>query len=173
MDFYRNWIDYKHGFGPITGEHWLGNDVIHSLTQRKPYMLRIDFELWNGTKCFADYSHFKISDESDNYRLQISGYTGTAGDSMIFLHNNRQFSTPDRDNDDDAGDHCSQDWHGAWWYNHCYYSHLNGLYWKNGQCSANPIDKCVRWTYNLRYKPIKSVTMIIKGELFNKFMKIE
>lgn len=47
------------------------------------------------------FSVFNVKEESDNYRLQVSGYTGTAGDSMDSSHpqNGMQFTTIDRDND--------------------------------------------------------------------------
>ena len=32
VDFYRNWQDYKCGFGELAGDFWLGNDNIHRLT---------------------------------------------------------------------------------------------------------------------------------------------
>ena len=38
-----------------------------------------------------------------------------------------QFSTNDNDNDLEAAS-CAQTYKGAWWYNHCLHSNLNGLY---------------------------------------------
>ena len=61
-----------------------------------------------------------------NYRLNISGYTGTAGDSLT-NSDGMQFSTKDRDNDQWSGNCASED-QGAWWYKSCGYSNLNGLY---------------------------------------------
>ena len=34
VDFYRDWVDYKNGFGDTGGDFWLGNDAIHKLTVR-------------------------------------------------------------------------------------------------------------------------------------------
>ena len=42
-------------------------------------------------------SDFYVHDESDYYRLHISGYSGTAGDSMNgYPLDKKQFSTRDR-----------------------------------------------------------------------------
>ena len=50
----------------------------------------------------------------------------TQGDSLRY-HNRVQFSTKDRDNDENAGD-CANHFRGAWWFKACYNSHLNGFY---------------------------------------------
>ena len=52
----------------------------------------------------------------DAYTLQVSGYSGSAGDSLSFS-NLMGFTTRDRDNDYDANRNCAQKQAGAWWYN--------------------------------------------------------
>ena len=32
VNFYRDWNEYKSGFGSLSAEFWLGNGKIHSLT---------------------------------------------------------------------------------------------------------------------------------------------
>ena len=54
-------------------------------------------------------------------------FTGTAGDSLSY-HNGMKFSTKDVDNDISSGGNCAQEYHGAWWFGNCFYSHLNGTY---------------------------------------------
>ena len=43
-------------------------------------------------------------------------------------HNNQAFTTKDRDNNVPRSRNCAEDSHGAWWYNACYESNLNGKY---------------------------------------------
>ena len=126
VEFFRRWNDYKAGFGSLTAEFWLGNDKIHRLTTSRPSSLRVELEDWNGVKAFAKYGKFNISDEQAQYRLEVGSYSGTAGDSLA-VHNNMAFTTKDRDNDR-LGENCAAKYFGAWWYNHCHASNLNGQY---------------------------------------------
>uniref|UniRef100_A0A8C6SE66 Fibrinogen C-terminal domain-containing protein n=1 Tax=Neogobius melanostomus TaxID=47308 RepID=A0A8C6SE66_9GOBI len=124
-DFYRTWSEYNTGFGNISEEFWLGNRLLHNLTSIGPVSLRVDMRSGNDT-AYAHYANFFIDSEERNYTLTISGYTGTAGDSMRY-HNNRPFSTRDKD-PDPLGIHCSRAYMGGWWYKNCYKTNLNGLY---------------------------------------------
>lgn len=69
VDFFRKWYDYKHGFGFLNGEFWLGNDKISLLTNQKKYEIRIDMNNQHDVPYFAKYDRFRISDESSKYRL--------------------------------------------------------------------------------------------------------
>uniref|UniRef100_A0A1X7T3D2 Fibrinogen C-terminal domain-containing protein n=1 Tax=Amphimedon queenslandica TaxID=400682 RepID=A0A1X7T3D2_AMPQE len=89
--------------------------------------LRVDLGDFEGNTAYANYSTFSISDGSTEYILTVGGYSGTAGDSLAW-HNGRRFTTIDNDNDLVSGDNCAQVYTGAWWYNHCAESNLNGRY---------------------------------------------
>ncbi|XP_075322608.1 tenascin [Odontesthes bonariensis] len=124
-DFYRTWNEYKAGFGNLSEEFWLGNELLHKLTGVGPVSLRVDMRSENET-AYAHYANFSIASEDRNYPLKVSGYTGTAGDSMTY-HNGRPFSARDK-NPDPVGIHCAKAYMGGWWYKNCYKTNLNGLY---------------------------------------------
>ena len=127
-DFYRNWADYVAGFGNLKREFWLGLNHIHCLTSAAPRTeLRVDLADFEGNYKYAQYSFFSVGNSGTNYRLNIAGYTGTAGDSLVYSIG-MQFSTKDRDNDQNSGNCASGNNHGAWWYKSCADSNLNGLY---------------------------------------------
>ena len=65
--------------------HKTGNDAIHSLTKQQDQELRVQLEDFDGNKAYAKYSTFSIEDEHNNYRLHVSGYTGTAGEYIIHV----------------------------------------------------------------------------------------
>ena len=58
-DFYRDWIDYKLGFGDPNKEFWLGNDKIHLLTKSGDMKLRVELEAWDGKTAWAEYETFR------------------------------------------------------------------------------------------------------------------
>ena len=128
VDFYREWNDYKTGFGQLTAEFWLGNDKIHRLTASRPSSLRVELEDWSGVRVYAKYGRFSIGDEQALYRLKVSSYSGDAGDSLTQRQNNQAFSTKDRDNDGLGGYDCAVSFSGTWWNKDCLFSNLNGKY---------------------------------------------
>ncbi|XP_035528046.1 tenascin [Morone saxatilis] len=124
-DFYRTWSEYTAGFGNLSEEFWLGNELLHNLTSVGPVSLRVDMRSGNET-AYAHYANFSIDSVERHYALTVSGYTGTAGDSMRY-HNGRPFSTRDKDTDP-LGIHCARAYMGGWWYKNCYKTNLNGLF---------------------------------------------
>ena len=128
VNFYKTWDEYKRGFGNTSGEFWLGLDAIHKLTKYGDISLRVDMTTATGSKYYARYLKFNIGSESINYKLHVSGHSGTTGDQLGY-HNGRPFSTKDRDNDAWSGN-CAVQHKGAWWNGACFHSNLNSLYKK-------------------------------------------
>lgn len=72
------------------------------MTEQAQYKLRVTLEDWQGRQVFAEYDSFHLEPESDWYRLRLGQYSGNAGDSLSW-HNNKAFTTLDRDKDSYSG----------------------------------------------------------------------
>nr|XP_034338047.1 fibrinogen-like protein A [Crassostrea gigas] len=138
VDFYRNWTEYKNGFGYADHEYWIGNDMLHRLTSMNPQELRVDMERFNGEKAYAVYSNFSVGDEASKYQLQVTGYSGNAGDSLAYS-NNSMFSTPDKDNDGWSNVNCATKYRSAGWFYNCFYANPNGQYTDSEKTGAEYI----------------------------------
>ncbi|XP_034560964.1 tenascin-like [Notolabrus celidotus] len=123
VNFFRGWKDYTRGFGDVNGEFWLGLDNLHNLTTMTRMNLRVDLRD-QADAVFAKYMTFEVAKR--NYKLSVGGYSGTAGDSLTY-HNNRLFSTKDRDPTPFIT-RCAMSYRGGWWYKNCHEANLNGLY---------------------------------------------
>ncbi|KAM9823800.1 fibrinogen-like 2a [Neosynchiropus ocellatus] len=133
VSFNRTWTEYKKGFGNLRGEFWLGNDHIHLLTKAKDMILRIELEDFEGNREYAKYDQFYVANEFLRYRLSISGYSGTAGNAIsfnkLFNHDQKFFSTHDRDNDMYPAGNCGAYYSSGWWFDACMSANLNGKYY--------------------------------------------
>ncbi|XP_072030015.1 uncharacterized protein [Amphiura filiformis] len=76
VDFDHDWDDYKHGFGHVGGEYWLGNQNIYVISNQKEYEFQVEAEEYDGTLHVEKYNHFRLSDEAGRYTLFTGTYTG-------------------------------------------------------------------------------------------------
>jgi len=69
----------------------------------------------------ATYNTFVVQSEADGYRLTIGDYdsTSSTASDMMSLANNQQFTTYDRDNDEEEGENCAVSFKGGFWYRKC------------------------------------------------------
>ncbi|CAG2203678.1 Ficolin-1-A,Ryncolin-1,Fibrinogen C domain-containing protein 1,Tenascin-N,Angiopoietin-related protein 7,Angiopoietin-related protein 6,Ficolin-3,Fibrinogen C domain-containing protein 1-B,Fibroleukin,Fibrinogen-like protein 1,Ficolin-1,Ficolin-1-B,Tenascin-R,Ryncolin-2,Fibrinogen C domain-containing protein 1-A,Microfibril-associated glycoprotein 4,Fibrinogen-like protein A,Ryncolin-3,Ficolin-2,Fibrinogen alpha chain,Tenascin,Techylectin-5A,Ryncolin-4 [Mytilus edulis] len=97
VNFYRDWKEYREGFGSLQNEFWLGNDRLHMLTSQGKFELMITLEDFSNQNRYAKYDNVKMGDEKSKYMLTYGSYRGDAGNSLSF-HKGQKFSTKDRDN---------------------------------------------------------------------------
>ena len=81
VDFYKNWLDYKNGFGNLFGEFWLGLYKIHRLSATGQNELRVDLETFENERAYAVYKSFSVGNESKVYILNAGNF---AGDQHIY-----------------------------------------------------------------------------------------
>jgi len=68
---------------------------------------------------YPEYRKFRVLTEADNYRLQVSGYSGNAGYDAFGHQSGIMFTTYDRDNDQRSSVNCAVRDGGGFWYRHC------------------------------------------------------
>ena len=77
VNFYREWKDYKEGFGDLNGEFWLGLEKIARLTNQTGQKLRVEMKDFKGHLCFVEYNGFVVNGEREGYRLaKLGEYRG-------------------------------------------------------------------------------------------------
>ncbi|XP_062616855.1 ficolin-2-like, partial [Saccostrea cucullata] len=130
-NFTRNWEEYKDGFGNVTGEFWLGNEVVHLLTKPHRTLFHIGISDTNGHSWYERFDNMKVASEAQKYTITLGRASGTAGDVSSRDHGGagsmegRPFTAYDRDNDlspYNCADRCK----GGWWFNFCDNVFLNG-----------------------------------------------
>lgn len=150
VNFYRNWTEYEEGFGDLRNEFWLGNKLISQLTSSGNYQLRVRVGKKIKTMKKARYNGFTIGNATTQYKLEVKDFmNGSAGDSIFSIHaglssRGMKFSTYDKDHDLNTIENCAVKYKGAWWFNACHTSHLNGDY---NQTLRYPDG--VQWSKNL------------------------
>ena len=123
--FNQSWETFKFGFGIRTCNYWLGNELIHQLTKDGQYKLRFDVQAEiDGKWYWAEYSTFVVDSEETKYYMNVSGYSGNAGDAMT-RHNPTTFTTFDSDNDE-MHLNCANNRGGGFWWKACGYAQITG-----------------------------------------------
>ncbi|CAH2278202.1 Hypothetical predicted protein [Pelobates cultripes] len=180
LSFDTDWIDYKEGFGTLTGEHWLGLENMYLLTHQgsRAADLLISLGDFDKSKAFALYSPFTIGSEDMQYRISLGNYSGNAGDAFRQRFNEddetsnqdgSSFSTWDRDNDncnpcfmgDIAFNSCPRVYGSGWWFNGCGLANLNGD-WHPAWSSIARLSS-VSWETYRSNKSLKFSKMYIKN----------
>lgn len=179
--------DLQQGFGNLDGEYWLGLEHLYWMTKQAQYKLRVFLEDWQGRQVFAEYDSFHLEPESDWYRLRLGHYSGNAGDSLSW-HNNKAFTTLDRDKDSYTGPssthnlnhptsrlqacfliffffkpgNCAHYQKGGWWYHMCAHSNLNGVWYRGGHYRSRYQDGVYWAEFHGGSYSLKRVSMMIK-----------
>ena len=126
LSFDKNWREYEEGFGDLNKDFWAGLELMHTLTQRGQWEMRLDYQKNDKTWSYLHYNQFSIGSASEEYPLTVGGFTGV-GTDWFASHplNGMKFSTPDNDNDKYSGGNCAASWNSGWWYNGCTSININ------------------------------------------------
>lgn len=106
------------------------------------------------------FSSFSIGPASEDYPLYVSGYSGTAGDSLS-CSNLSPFSTHDHNTGVHSQLSCPQQLRGGWWYTDCGESNLNGEY-EYLETAPNYQSQVPQLYWYSWLFPMKSVEMMIR-----------
>ncbi|XP_009887203.1 PREDICTED: LOW QUALITY PROTEIN: fibrinogen-like protein 1 [Charadrius vociferus] len=120
----ESWTTYKYGFGNVQGDHWLGTEYLHLLTQQGTYKVRFVVRDKANVTHYAEYDIFRVESEASGYPLRLGRFSGDGDDYLTSyhpkkggIHDNMKFSTTDRDQDQYSGN-CANSY-GGWWYDRC------------------------------------------------------
>ena len=104
LSFNKNWREYEEGFGDLNKDFWAGLELMHTLTQRGQWEMRLDYQKNDKSWSYLHYNQFSVGSASEEYPLTVGGFTGIGIDLFIpttttEILNQMKFTTADNDND--------------------------------------------------------------------------
>lgn len=159
QNFNETWENYKHGFGKLDGEFWLGLEKISSIVKQSTYILRIELEDWKDKIHYIEYS-FHLGNHESNYTVHLAEISGNVPTALP-EHKDLVFST--WDHKAKAHFNCPESYSGGWWWNdECGESNLNGKYHRPRTKSKSERRRGICWkSRNGMLYSIKSTKMLI------------
>ena len=124
LSFNKNWREYEEGFGDLNKDFWAGLELMHTLTQRGQWEMRVDYQKNNKTWSYLHYNQFSVGNASEEYPLTVGGYSGSISSYHALYYNGMKFSTADNDNDEIHGN-CAAIVKSGNWYKSCHNINLN------------------------------------------------
>ena len=97
LSFNKNWREYEEGFGDLNKDFWAGLELIHTLTQRGQWEMRVDYQKNDKTWSYLHYNQFSVGSANEEYPLTVGGFTGVGIDRFNHQsqpHNGMKFTTP-------------------------------------------------------------------------------
>ena len=119
VNFARKWAEYENGFGNLSTEFWYGLKLMHDLTSREPMEVQVEVKKSGQPTRIFSYGKFRVDGPDTLYTLHVSD-AKQGGFDPFAHHNERKFSTAERDNDN-HGTNCATGYNndGGWWLGHC------------------------------------------------------
>ena len=124
LNFNKNWREYEEGFGDLNKDFWTGLELMHTLTQRGQWEMRVDYQKNDKTWSYLHYNQFSVGSASEEYSLTVGGFTGSIPSLNALYYNGTKFSTLDNDNDVSTIN-CATEIKSGYWYKNCEYINLN------------------------------------------------
>ena len=131
VDFYRDWAEYRNGFGNPATDYYLGNELIHQLTYGRQIKIAIIGQDFNDELRVLYFDGFYIENEQSGYKIHAGAFS-TDSPSPQSLANNWlekdgvSFSTKDNENDRHSVVHCAVKFKTAGWLTSCFKLNFNG-----------------------------------------------
>ena len=123
LRFEKSWEEFEEGFGDLNKDFWIGLEMMHILTQKGQWEMRVDYQKKDKSWSYLHYNQFSVGSTSEEYPLTVGGFTGV-GTDWFAIHNRMKFTTLDNDNDNWVGN-CAKSWEGGYWHNRCGEAFIN------------------------------------------------
>jgi len=73
LSFNKNWREYEEGFGNLNKDFWAGLELMHTLTQRGEWEMKVDYQKNDKTCSYFHCNQFSVGNASEKYPLTVGG----------------------------------------------------------------------------------------------------